>query len=411
VKKWWHSEFVRNARLTLPPRGGLAIVAAIYLVAELLQQLGQAIDAGQFGRFQHGPFWLIGILAKSVPSPFQFVQAKTLCVAAVAFAIYRVSAYHPFVRDSYRNWLKTTCWRVGQPLPLGPVTLTLIDAFLLALATLLCWHVEMSTAAFFPLYLFALAYLLEMTLPLFRVGRRGWAYVILFGFFAMVLFGKQPEFGCLIAVPTYLVACLALRRSLAYLHHDEPDWITKNLVTAQRRPGEKPVALFSSAWPFAYLSPQPPPIGLPRFDATCLAILAGWVLFSVSIVTNQTGGFLPSDRDAADVARIAYLPCAIVAVIRLFAYYGRFRPPISFLGRVATGRWLIPSFDRGLLPPILGLIVYWSLGPGFLSVFGVPLIVETAIRFAVALLVILVPGPTYRNWALTSECRIVPIRG
>jgi len=408
MTRLWHRAVLRNARLALPPMWTLMIVGGVYLLAEILQQLGQAMAAGQFPR---GPLWLIDVFATLHPSFFQDVQAKTLCFAAALYAGYRVSAYHPYVRDSYRTWLKSTCWRVGRPLPLGPVTLTLSDFLLLALVTGLAWHTPSLASPFIPLTLFAVFYFLPITLSLFRDGPRGWGYAILFGLLGMTLFGTQPGLACLVALPTYVVACLGLRRSLARLHLGEPGWIAKSFATAQGGRGDRSSTQFSSAWPFAYLSPQPPEEGLPRFDAICIALLLSCALFAWTVFLKSRGGsLLPSDRDVADVVGLGWLPCVAVAAIRLFAYCAHYRPPISILGRFATGRLLIPSYDRGLVPPLLGLFVFWSLGPGFLSLLGIPMVIEIGIRLAMALLVILVPGPTFRNWVLTGECRIAPVR-
>jgi hypothetical protein len=411
MTRLWHSNVLRNARLALPPTWTLAIVGGVYLLAEVFQQLGQAMAAGQFGQFPRGPLWLIGVVAMSPPNFFQDVQAKALCFAAALYAGYRVSAYHPYLRDSYRTWLKTTCWRIGRPLPLGPVTLTLTDVLLLTLVTGLSWHIESLASPFLPLTLFAVFYFLPITFSLFREGPRGWGYAILVGLLGMLLFGRRPVLACLVALPTYVVACHGLRRSLARLDLGEPGWIAKSFVTAQAGRGERSSAQFSSAWPFAYLSPQPPEDGLPRFDAICIALLLSGALFAWIVFLKSSGGsLLPSDRDVADVVGIGWLPCVAVAAIRLFAYCAYYRPPISILGRFAAGRLLIPSYDCGLVPPLLGLFVFWSLAPGFLSLLGIPMVIEIGIRLAIALLVILVPGPTFRNWVLTGECRIAPLR-
>ncbi len=281
----------------------------------------------------------------SHPSFFQDVQAKTLCFAAALYAGYRVSAYHPYLRDSYRTWLKTTCWRVGRPLPLGPVTLTLSDVLLLALVTGLSWHIESLASPFLPLTLFAVFYFLPIMLSLFRDGPRGWGYGILVGLLGMLLFGRRPVLECLVALPTYVVAYLGVRKSLARLHLGEAGWIARNVATIQAGRGERTSAQFSSAWPFAYLSPQPPENGLPRFDAICIALLLSSALFAWIVFLKSSGGsFLPSDRDVADFVGIGWLPCVAVAAIRLFAYLRLLPPSDQHLGAICNG----PSLDSEL---------------------------------------------------------------
>jgi hypothetical protein len=54
--------------------------------------------------------------------------------------------------------------------------------------------------------------------------------------------------------------------------------------------------------------------------------------------------------------------------------------------------------------PVAGLLL---LGGGY-SMLVHPSVVTSALALTVALLVGLIPGPAYRDWILTSECRLVP---
>src|SRR5262249_30265485 len=44
-----------------------------------------------------------------------------LVIAAIAYGVYRVVAFHPFYRADYRAWLEWTPWSSRKPLPIGPV--------------------------------------------------------------------------------------------------------------------------------------------------------------------------------------------------------------------------------------------------------------------------------------------------
>ena len=89
---------------------------------------------------------------------------------------------------------------------------------------------------------------------------------------------------------------------------------------------------------------------------------------------------------------------------------GGYRPPISLLGRIATGRWIIPSYDRALVAPLAGLLIVGAALPRLISVSAQPSAFEMPILVTTVLLVVLLSGPTFRDWALTSECRIVARR-
>jgi hypothetical protein len=410
MKKWWHSEILRNSRLAMPPRRTLVLVGLVYLIAEALQQTGRAIDAGIFGQIGAGPLWYLGAIASSEPSLFQHGQSKIMAISAMIFAAYRVGAYHPYFRTSYRTWLTTTCWHVGQALPLGPVTLTLTDALLLALATALFAHAAPSASIFVPIALFAAVYLIAIAVSLFWYEPRGGGYAVIFGLLGMLMYGRWPEVACLVAAPTYLVASFALRRSLARLWSYEPGWIAKNVASEQLR-RRLPHVQLATAWPFGYLSPEEPAPGLPWFDAVCIAILGGYALFSLSVAGNQDPtSFIPPDTEARLLAFLAILFAASVALVRLALYCAHIRPPIGFWGRLARSGWLIPSYDAAFLAPSGTLLVLVLFTPGFLAVFRVPLAVEISITFTLALFLAILPFPSYRKWLLTSECRIVPTR-
>jgi len=388
----------------------LAGFAGIYLLLEGLQQLGQAFAAGQVGVPGRGFLQLIGFLASDVGA-FQYLQSRLLCFAAACFGFYRATAFHPYFRESYRKWLITTCWRVGRPLPLGPVTLTFSDALLVALTTALLWHAHTTVPLFAVAGLFAAVYLLRIAFSLLREGPRGGGYAVAFGLLGMLIFGSEPEFACLVAVPTYLVAWLGLRRSLARLPHYEQGQLSKLIASMNVPRGQRPAFQVASAWPFGYLAPHISAAGLPRFDATCIALLAGWTLFCLTAASNErNAGFVLPDREAAGFALLGWLLCGFSVLARLSAYCISYPPPISLFGRLATGRWIIPGYDRALVAPIGGLLIWWWLAPALSEVLHVPTAIGLSISLTLALLAVLVPGPSYRDWVLASPCRMVPTK-
>ncbi len=94
----------------------------------------------------------------------------------------------------------------------------------------------------------------------------------------------------------------------------------------------------------------------------------------------------------------------------MLAFWINLRPPISILGRLATFRWVIPSYDRAFVAPIAGIVFLWGFAGRELFRPGSQSIVGVSILLTVALLVVFLPGPSLRTWALTSECRIVALK-
>jgi hypothetical protein len=125
---------------------------------------------------------------------------------------------------------------------------------------------------------------------------------------------------------------------------------------------------------------------------------------------ERNAGFVLPDREAAGFALLGWLLCGFSVLARLSAYCISYRPPISLFGRLATGRWIIPGYDRALVAPIGGLLIWWWLAPALSEVLHVPTAIGLSISLTLALLAVLVPGPSYRDWVLASPCRMVPTK-
>jgi hypothetical protein len=91
----------------------------------------------------------------------------------------------------------------------------------------------------------------------------------------------------------------------------------------------------------------------------------------------------------------------------LFVYvYDGYVPPISFLGRMFTGRIIIPGFDKILLAPACIVLVFWELPPLLLrlgwsesAMFGVTMGIGMTATLAI--------GPALNHWRLTGSHRII----
>lgn len=83
-------------------------------------------------------------------------------------------------------------------------------------------------------------------------------------------------------------------------------------------------------------------------------------------------------------------------------------PPISFLGRLVTGRWLIPSYDVALIP-----IVYYlgAIGATTLLVLpsvGWPARYVLPVMLTLYLVLMNLACPDLDTWRLTCQTRISP---
>jgi len=394
MKRWWYSDLVRGARLARCPAWIWGTAGLGYLFLEL------------FCRHLELPAQLVPI-----EDPFRNIQAKLIDTAAVFFGFYRALAFHPYARVSYRKWLTTTCWQSGRALPLGPMTMTIGDLITLAVGMLLVRRADPTAWILAVPSLFAAAYLAATGFMLLLEGPRGFGYAVLVGLGGMLMAANRLEFALAFAAFTYIVAWFGTRRSLGRLPMYEPramEMLTSPTASAAERIAVRPLY---AGWPFGLLYLQPSTIELPRFDAVCISLVVGWVLFCAVVLATTffDSGTLPEDV-RSNFLFVGPPVCAAVCLIRLSVYVGGYRPPISLLGRIATGRWIIPSYDRALVAPLAGLLIVGAALPRLISVSAQPSAFEMPILVTTVLLVVLLSGPTFRDWALTSECRIVARR-
>jgi hypothetical protein len=386
VKRFWYSEAIRNARLAFPPSWPLAIFGLFLLFFEYF-------------------FWQTEERIGGTDGPAIVV----LQFGVSLYGVYRVAAFHPNLRPAYREWLRTTCWRSPQPLPLGSVTLTLTDALLLLSALGLMWYRHPERSPDLPIQFFAVAYLLCMAFALLTGGPRGFGYAVTFGLGGMMMSARSPALACGVALATYLVAWIGLRRALNDLRLIETSSIERWFV--KQVPAGIRAADFSSVnvgWPFGHLAPNRTVPRLPAFDGVSISLLAGWLLASfLRFADVSDNRFRPSD-DVKFFVVLAFFVATLLIVGRVFVHVLNHRPPIKVFGRLVTFRWIIPSYDCAFAAPLAGLLILWGVGPWMLQKPGPPSIVGVSVLLATALLVGLVPGPTFGNWMLTSECRIVP---
>ena len=157
-------------------------------------------------------------------------------------------------------------------------------------------------------------------------------------------------------------------------------------------------------WPFERLQPKPFGTG-PSFvrsplRALLVSLLAGWYLHAATCHVSDKPGDEP-------VAVMLYGYASFVAIgIRLFLYLWYHRPPISFLGRILTLRWVIRVFDQALVAPVLAFSLTIGV-PWLLSMTGLPTSIVTGISLWLVLFVCLATPPSLRHWHLTGSHRIV----
>jgi hypothetical protein len=128
----------------------------------------------------------------------------------------------------------------------------------------------------------------------------------------------------------------------------------------------------------------------------CMASFAWWASFP-----GVTG------LDPSDSMVLVGILCVLVSFSRIFVYLVGYFPPISTMGRVFTGRLIVPGYDVIFLAPLISVVtalalMAWMKDQGF----GGGAVAASGMT--VFFLIILNSGPSLSKWRLTGSHRLVP---
>lgn len=309
------------------------------------------------------------------------------------------AARHPFYIPAYRRWLESTPWTRAKPLPLGPIHFDWVDLLNLIGIGLFVW-LDPAFNPFQLVSLYILGFLATLAFALLWTGAQGHAYAAAFGMGLAVRLWHTPSQLALTTVLVYLLAAAGLRQSLGKFPWklDRFDaWLAQS-----RRSSSEPSSTGSIAagWPFARLSPHASEEwGLPRHHGVLLSLLAGWWLYAISAV-------LPEEFRPA-MWLIYTLLLQVVFFARIVIYTTGYASPINIWGRLFTGRWIVPGYDKVFIVPLL-VILASTFVPYELWTNGLPAPAVLGISLALTLLLALNGGPSLRRWRLTGHHRIAP---
>ena len=379
-----------------------AVWPPLWLVAIFMVAYGMVV----------GGIWLIEVLTPGAQgaiedmSEFAKIRIGVLGFAAAAYAFFRVWRFHPLCNPAYSAWLELSPWTAKKPLPLGPIHLVWQDVIVVgALAALAQWHAHASP--WVPVVAFGMTWLCGLNLLL--AFTRRWTSCLVLGFLwpTLMLPGVQGWPGVAVLAAIVIVLWHGLRASLrafpqGFLQASARAWGSRprsllNMQIELRIPGLSSSALDTSSkaigWPYLALSPKVEFPSVSTRTSLCLGLLFGWWTFCLSKALELT---LPSGF-------ILFLT-VVLAGIRLLIYCGSVATPFNIWGRLASGRLVLPGFDRVFVTP-LGVIVLAALGGAYIRGAGSQAAVAGACVVSLLWFVLLAGGPGLRNWLLTGQHR------
>jgi len=317
------------------------------------------------------------------------------CVGAVAFYSGAIlAAMHPMqlfearfehgksdFLTNYFRFLLTTPWRPGTDLPLGNHWPVWQDVpFLATIEIVSEWYVGAPPGM--ALVIFAAGYSLPSMLILLMVKSFLPVYILL-----MLLPGiawLKARIGAIDAIALIAVAIVwyAIRASL---------W---KYPWGWEKPRRPKVDL---GWPMGRVGPSEPfsPIPVPAAIAICL--LPSWYFYSAIALDESI-----TARDAWQAIVVASL---WLAMVRLVIYLVRHFPPISFWGRIATGRLIIPRYDQMVVAPLAAVLAAWFC-PQVFGLIGLNAKLAAALGGFCVLMILLKMGPSFRDFELTGAYRM-----
>lgn len=365
------------------------------------------IAAGLFYAVVEGTLLGAEFTLKQPPFSMHDKQTQRMVAALLGFyaflyAAYRVGAFHPALRAGYYQWLCGTPWSSRHRLPLGPLHLVSQDMLLLAIAVAAAWP-RLQLLALTVVAVFLFAYFLMLGVMHYGTGARHWAFAVGFGIGCMVLCLQDPLLFAIATAATYGTVYLGLRAALDRFPWDASfvQRMQLNTITGRNADGNGAGRRADVGWPFNRMGPACPDSRGPALrDTPLISALAGWWFFAI---TYQFRMF----PDAVASAYLVYYGCLVMGVImRVAAYCDGYLPPLSLMGRIANGRWIIPGYDQVFVAPLLAILVGLA---AWIVPFatGFDPLVTTPIAFDLTLWILLGMGPSLQAWRLTGSHRIV----
>lgn len=373
-------------RVVLPPSSCLGAFAAVYVLIEVLSLIFS------------WTFWPGQFLAETLRG--SMAGGGVLIMASACYGAFRAVAFSPVFRAGYRRWLELTPWTAEMPLPLGPVHLVWQDLVVVALLGILAGrHREIGCLD--PAMAFGCFYALLSVLSLLAVRQYRLVTGLLFVSACISMTDMLPpglSILCALAlmVGVCLVASWGVKRSL----RDFPWELEEHEKFVARWTARAPHGLFAVGWPYHALKPHPSGPVVSPATGTVVSLMLGWWFFAAFV------GEPVRSYEIREYWFTYKLGVVLLGLGRGLVYCFGYLPPISLWGRIRTGRWIVPGYDRVLVAPICILLAGYYF-PRLVISCGAPFSVAISLSVLVVVLLTLNLGPNLSDWRLTGTHRMV----
>lgn len=329
------------------------------------------------------------------------VRTGIICLAASVFGVWRIAAFYPYPSLKYAKSLALTPWHYAMQMPKGSVQLNITDIAIVAMLCLTtCFDKHISVMI--PVIVFLYAYILTAIISTLN-GIPMWKYWTKRIFILIIIplaFYPLPSIAnFLISLSAcYLLCYIHLRDVLKGFPWNQTAWLEQDedILT------QKSLEYAETGWPHSSLT---------AINKNHFIMNKPFVVIIISfLVTWWLHAFLAHAYDIKFLHRVlSFILCYLaffITVIRLKIYLLGTAPPISLLGRITNGYFIIPKYDHVLVAPVCIAIT------GFVTAYFLPTTPQYASWvFEGAIFVILCifmgAGPNLNQWRNLGAFRIV----
>ncbi len=319
-----------------------------------------------------------------------------LAVIAVSALMGSVRGWilHPVFDEDYWQWLARTPWRLGDPLPKGPLDLQWQDMLVVALLALingllaLTIHPPVSHLILGPIAGYCFGITVAWSLAISLTGHGKYILLSLAVPLLFRLIGAPVQAFILCPVVMLLITRLGLRRSLA----DFP-W-TDILEQSNAKNDSKMIG-----WPTNILARHVPSFPLSIQSATLLAgLIGGWCWFISKLADSS------ADRTSDSAIHVLVVLATLYAVATRIAIFRSAICDHFCIGlRFGRKKWFIPKHDQILIAPLAMLILSIFLPLLLPALLSVSQAVSNGLTAGLVSLVGLAMGPRVSELYHTGE--------
>lgn len=329
------------------------------------------------------------------PEALKGTMSVFLHLSLFVYGFLRVFRFHPVFNKVYLMHLTLSPWQIGKPLPRGPVQLFWADGVIVGFFMLLSYFFSIEYLLVLP-FIFLFGYNVGLYMSFCATGNI--KYVIAYSVLAPLIVYPHLN-GIVSGFVLLLITGIGHHGIRCYLKAFPWDttWWTGNQVDMLKRQAIRRRVI---QWPFFDLRTPSLFSGGAAVSMT-IAALAFWYIHTI-------GWFIYTVDDSRIDGLFYGLVIFAIIFLRQFSYIVKYHPPISFFGRICTGRLIIPGYDIVYIGPGVVLLTGIFL-PSLLRMIGVPTYVAYEVSISMCIFLGLAIPPSFETWVYTGHNRIALI--